>query len=186
MHIKSPPTIPSPPPSSPSSKTAQKDPQSYYLILWYCAHVQASLKTTIFLQIFSNLEVNHLKNSLWMDVCIVGFAGQLLVVVSQLLSSTGDQYQVIPTSPIKNCIGDIRRETRIFSVFHENFPHLLLSPSSLFLCLRKDQQTDHPSKQSSGAICQAIRLDRPTVRSSVHPSGTSLCGEKINEEFNLI
>lgn len=183
MHIKSPPTIPSPPPSSPSSKTAQKDPQSYYLILWYCAHVQASLKTTIFLQIFSNLEVNHLKNSLWMVVCIVGFAGQLLVVVSQLLSSTGDQYQVIPTSPIKNCIRDIRRETRIISVFHENFPHLLLSPSSLFLCLRKDQPSIQAIVRGNLPGDQARPYNRsfdgPTVRSS-------LCGEKINEEFNLI
>lgn len=171
MHIKSPPTIPSPspPPSSPSSKTAQKDPQSYYLILWYCAHVQASLEATIFLQIFSNLEVNHLKNSLWMDVCIVGFASQLLVVVSQLLSSTGDQYQVIPTSQIKNCIGDIRRETRIFFVFHENFPRLLLSPSSLFLCLRKDQQTDHPTNRQG----QSARRSGQTVQPFVRPSNRS-------------
>lgn len=153
MHIKS------TPPSSPSSKTAQKDPQSYYLILWYCAHVQASLKTTIFLQIFSNLEVNHLKNSLW----IVGFAGQLLVVVSQLVSSTGDQYQVIPTSPIKNCIRDIRRETRIFSVFHENFPHLLAVAIFIIFMLKK-RPTNRPSIHPSNRQGQSARRSGQTVQ----------------------
>lgn len=155
----------------------------YFVVLCTCP--SQSQNDYIFVDFFE-FGGQPLKNSLWMDVCIVGLAGQLLVVVSQLLSSSGDQYQVIPTSPIKNCIRDIRRETRIFSVFHENFPHLLAVAIFIIFMLKK-RPTNRPSIQAivrgnlpgDQARPSNCSFDRPTVRSS-------LCGEKINEEFNLI